>query len=464
MRHVWTPYRLLSQRPTLAGRSFWMAFRRGWLGLAVALPAALPLMADDEGHDAEVAEDVQVVVEVEQEADAEPQADAQVKVDEDREEASQRRSTRSRDARETKARGDRGRASQRDARSERRIQIVDGRVVPPNAPHAPNAPHPPMPPMPPFQVMPPWMQIEQGGWQAKLKEYQDHQAQKMDRLKDRMRAAMTERGVDAKVADAVLDEVSDELKNSLQGQFNFVERTTVQPLSRFRVGVMCGPAEGRDGLEVLRVLPGSSAAEAGLEQGDVIVSVDDQAIQESEDLIAAVQRAGEAKSALVVKILRGDEEIVKSLTPMAGAQVEWNSKFQEGAPDPKEWTEESKSISGWVMDADDAQRLSQLQDEVMRKIEAAKIDGQRLAEDAQREAEALAKQAQAKAEEAAAIAKKAAEEVAAEIQRTVKSQLKDWTQSDNPAKESEAKDLRREIESLRGELLELRKMLEASKR
>jgi regulator of sigma E protease len=70
---------------------------------------------------------------------------------------------------------------------------------------------------------------------------------------------------------------------------------------------------GKDPASVDRVDPGSPAAAAGLQSGDVIVAVNDERIDEFQDLQRII--AASPNVTLQVVVLRGDQEIEMQLTP-----------------------------------------------------------------------------------------------------------------------------------------------------
>lgn len=79
------------------------------------------------------------------------------------------------------------------------------------------------------------------------------------------------------------------------------------------LGVQVGPAEGADGAAIIRVFPGSAAAEAGLADGDLVTGFDDDAIADVPGLLAhlADRKEGD-KARLAIK--RGDEELKIEVT------------------------------------------------------------------------------------------------------------------------------------------------------
>ena len=65
--------------------------------------------------------------------------------------------------------------------------------------------------------------------------------------------------------------------------------TPPSPISRVLLGVAVARDSGTDGARVVEVVPGSPAADAGLEVGDVITAVDGSTIADGSELAAAIQ-------------------------------------------------------------------------------------------------------------------------------------------------------------------------------
>ncbi|WP_157782376.1 S1C family serine protease [Sulfobacillus thermosulfidooxidans] len=66
------------------------------------------------------------------------------------------------------------------------------------------------------------------------------------------------------------------------------------------------------GLLVVRVIPGSPAAKAGIRAGDFIVSVNGIRVHQLQDMIPVIQRAG-VGTIIRVGLLRGTENLTVSL-------------------------------------------------------------------------------------------------------------------------------------------------------
>ena len=85
-----------------------------------------------------------------------------------------------------------------------------------------------------------------------------------------------------------------------------------------RFGVRSRPVEGGEGLEVVSVTDGSSAADAGIVAGDVILLIDKEAVGSREDLVAKL-RDKNPGDVMSVTILRDAEEQLLYVT-LKGAE------------------------------------------------------------------------------------------------------------------------------------------------
>lgn len=89
-------------------------------------------------------------------------------------------------------------------------------------------------------------------------------------------------------------------------------------ISKYFIGVHCEPVDDaireelrlaeKTGLQVLEVTPDSPAQKAGLQAGDVLLYANDSELGSREQLIEAVQKAGEAKDELAFSIVRNGKE------------------------------------------------------------------------------------------------------------------------------------------------------------
>ncbi|WP_067507980.1 S1C family serine protease [Actinoplanes sp. TFC3] len=84
-----------------------------------------------------------------------------------------------------------------------------------------------------------------------------------------------------------------------------------EKVSHPALGVSVAEAEG-GGAQVSSVTANSAAAKAGLEQGDVIKSVNGKAINDSDDLVAIIQAAKVGDKVTVVFTRNGDEQTVSA--------------------------------------------------------------------------------------------------------------------------------------------------------
>jgi hypothetical protein len=89
-------------------------------------------------------------------------------------------------------------------------------------------------------------------------------------------------------------------------------------ISKYFIGVHCEPVDDatreelrlaeKAGLQVLEVTPDSPAQKAGLQAGDILLYANDSELGSREQLIEAVQKAGEAKDELAFSIVRDGKE------------------------------------------------------------------------------------------------------------------------------------------------------------
>ena len=87
---------------------------------------------------------------------------------------------------------------------------------------------------------------------------------------------------------------------------------------KFRLGLSVEnpeETESEEGLVVERVMEDSPAAQAGIEQGDVIVAINGEEAEDFASLQEAVQEAGKADRALKLKIERDGKEMVLKVKP-----------------------------------------------------------------------------------------------------------------------------------------------------
>ena len=94
--------------------------------------------------------------------------------------------------------------------------------------------------------------------------------------------------------------------------YDFVMYTRYEdlPSPGVKLGVMFEP--GAKGLTVQGVMPGSAAAAAGMESGDILIGIDDSPINEPFDLIYALQQKQVGDSAQL-KLLHADQEQLKEV-------------------------------------------------------------------------------------------------------------------------------------------------------
>jgi hypothetical protein len=128
----------------------------------------------------------------------------------------------------------------------------------------------------------------------------------------------TQQDVDA-TGDAVMEEVlqvEEARRRSQESQNGTVAVSPFEPAQTDNQGRL-GLTVDSDAL-VVEVVPGSSAAEAGLQQGDRITAVDGQPINKGVDLPAIITKA-EMANELTIEIMRGETTQLLSVRPIANA-------------------------------------------------------------------------------------------------------------------------------------------------
>jgi hypothetical protein len=121
---------------------------------------------------------------------------------------------------------------------------------------------------------------------------------------------------------------------------------------KFMVGLNCVAASdvlrsqlktGDAGLVVVDVLEGTAAKKAGLKKMDVLIAAGDASLKSTKDLVASVQKAGEAKQTLALSIIREGKKRVINVTPVErkGVMVAGNYSLlfkKRIVVEPKTWT------------------------------------------------------------------------------------------------------------------------------
>jgi putative serine protease PepD len=84
------------------------------------------------------------------------------------------------------------------------------------------------------------------------------------------------------------------------------------------LGVSASETENGSGAQIRAVEPGSAAAEAGLEEGDIVTAVADRQVRSLDDLLAAI-RDHQPGDTVTLAILRGGNE--ESITVTLGSRT-----------------------------------------------------------------------------------------------------------------------------------------------
>ncbi len=85
----------------------------------------------------------------------------------------------------------------------------------------------------------------------------------------------------------------------------------------YAIGITIPTPAGR--VQIQQVMPDSPALAAGLQQGDLVISVDGQPIARENDLLQAMEKAGGKTVPMVVE--RGGQQITLTITPRASGPV-----------------------------------------------------------------------------------------------------------------------------------------------
>ena len=128
---------------------------------------------------------------------------------------------------------------------------------------------------------------------------------------------------------------SDTIAKSLEKIEKALDEFSSQPTMRFgdqkppyRIGVGCKKNEIGDttsGLEIESVFEDSPAAKAGIKIGDRLISVDGKVIDSLDDIISAVQSAGEEKRPIHLKAKRDNVETDYEIKPIQAGIAEMDS-------------------------------------------------------------------------------------------------------------------------------------------
>lgn len=99
------------------------------------------------------------------------------------------------------------------------------------------------------------------------------------------------------------------------------------------VGVSVGPADGvlrsqlrlpeGTGVVVTQVVPGSPAQQAGVEEHDILLSVNGKPVAASEDLDRIIQSKSADTGPLTLKLIKSGETVEKQVTPQQQSYVTW---------------------------------------------------------------------------------------------------------------------------------------------
>lgn len=99
-----------------------------------------------------------------------------------------------------------------------------------------------------------------------------------------------------------------------------VERSQTRPQAPPFLGIQVAPATDEGGVRVIDVVEGSPAAQAGLQQGDIVRSVGSRMIRQSSDITEAVSQQ-QPGSSVTVEFVRNGQQMEKQVTLTAMKQV-----------------------------------------------------------------------------------------------------------------------------------------------
>ena len=134
---------------------------------------------------------------------------------------------------------------------------------------------------------------------------------------------LEQNGVSEHVIDQVLkaiDKASDEMSSQ-------AINISSQRQLPYRIGIFFETQEtdtSRPGLSVKTVFDDSPAAKAGIKAGDQIVKIDDHTVESHEDMVEAVQKAGEQNRAVRLEVMRDGVSTLYEIKPNQAAVAELN--------------------------------------------------------------------------------------------------------------------------------------------
>lgn len=180
-------------------------------------------------------------------------------------------------------------------------------------------------------------------------------------------------GPDGKRQEIELDGDSDLSGLGLGG---FLGRGTAVNAGKFMIGVHCEPMHPavaaqldlQKGLMIKQVSTDSPASKAGLQKHDVLLFANDKQLANTSDLIEAVQKSGESKSALSITLIRRGKETTAEVRPIERPRSaiglnlfpnDMNFQFRQFGPGV---------VIGGDMDASFQEQIEQMRDR-MRQME-----------------------------------------------------------------------------------------------
>jgi len=212
-----------------------------------------------------------------------------------------------------------------------------------------------------------------------------------EKLRHGIREALEQSGVDSTVVDKALKSV-DKTLNEIGSQSSFSWRGSGK--LPYRVGIGCklnAADDSSPGLEVETVFEDSPAANVGLKPGDRLISIDKQPIHSHEDIVSAVQKAGEEKRSIQLEVMRGEVSTVYEMKPQQTAVAELHTEmFQPGGVPTLPFPGQAWVMPQWTKDGPHLLNDPKLQEKIREAVKDA-VEAARRASDNSRTSKGLPK-------------------------------------------------------------------------
>jgi hypothetical protein len=198
-----------------------------------------------------------------------------------------------------------------------------------------------------------------------------------EKLRDGIREALEQAAVDSEVIEKALKGV-DKTLNQFGSQRSFAWSASGK--LPYRVGIGCkakDEADSQPGLEVETVFEDTPAAKAGVRPGDRLIRIDAQSIQTHDDIVSAVQKAGEEHRTVKIEVMRGEESTEYEIKPEQTALAEFDMElFQPGGQPGAPFRGQAWVIPQWPQDGanpfNDPKIQERIRDAVKDAMEGAR--------------------------------------------------------------------------------------------